>query len=221
MDSGGRQAPKRVVVPSSGRGDTPVAHRPARNRNAPSIQLPANPVSTKHSVRGPVSPDPSNEKPVGFCEVSAEKPLPFGRSQRAGIQIIHHLREASAENILHLLVPIREFAEHLAQQLAHLLIRQGHHTGDYSACDLVGGGTKRAHQTRERSGISAGPMRLAWRVVAFTMRRGYAARWLDGGTAFSSAAVSPARTGKRAGMPYPGFGRSLGGSLLPPDFPTT
>ena len=57
-----------------------------------------------------------------------------------------HLLEAFAENLFDLLVPVRKLAEHLAQQPGDFLFRQGHDAGDDSPRDVVGGGTKRAHQ---------------------------------------------------------------------------
>ncbi len=57
-----------------------------------------------------------------------------------------HLLEAFAENLFHLFVPVRKLAEHLAQQPGDFLIRQGHDARDDSPRDVVGGGTKRAHQ---------------------------------------------------------------------------
>ena len=47
-------------------------------------------------------------------EVSADEHLPFGRRLRAGFEMNHHLREAFAENIFNVFVPVRKFAEHLA-----------------------------------------------------------------------------------------------------------
>ena len=72
--------------------------------------------------------------------------LPFGRRLRAGFEINLHLLEAFAENVFNVLVPVRKFAEHLAQQPGDFLIRQGHDPGDDSPRDVVGGGTKRAQQ---------------------------------------------------------------------------
>ena len=79
-------------------------------------------------------------------EVSADEHLPFGRRLRAGFEMNLHLREAFAENIFNVFMPVRKFAEHLAHQPGNFLFRQGHDPRDDSPRDVIGGGTKRAQQ---------------------------------------------------------------------------
>jgi hypothetical protein len=79
-------------------------------------------------------------------EISADEHLPFGRRLRAGFEINLHLREALAEKIFNVFVPVRKFAEHLAQQPGDFLFRQGHDARDDPPRDVIGGGTKRAQQ---------------------------------------------------------------------------
>ena len=79
-------------------------------------------------------------------EVSADERLPFGRRLPGLAQVTAHLREAVAEKLFNVLVPVRKLAQHLAQQLGDFLIRERHDAGDNPSRNVVGGGIKRAHQ---------------------------------------------------------------------------
>ena len=68
-----------------------------------------------------------------------------------------HLREALEKKIFNALVPVRKFAEHLAQQPGDFLFRQRHDAGDDAARDVVGGGTKRAQQHARPVGNQSRP----------------------------------------------------------------
>ena len=120
---------------------SPVARRLRMKRSAPLRQ--SRLVGMRHDGR---IEQRRGLRRILVREVSADEHLPFGRRLRAGFEMNVHLLEAVAKNVLHLLVPVRELAEHLAQQPGDLLLREGHDPGDDPPRDVIGGGIKRPHQ---------------------------------------------------------------------------
>ena len=84
-----------------------------------------------------------------------------------GFEINLHLLEAFAEKLFNVLVPVRKLAEHLASNLATSSSGKAMTRATIRRAMSSVVGRNGRSSTRERSGISVGPMRLAWRVDVF------------------------------------------------------
>ena len=139
---------------------SPVARRLRMKRSAPCGQ--SGLVGMRHDGR---IEQRRGLRRIFVREVSADERLPFRRGLRAVVQVMLHLREAVAENLFNLLVPVLKLAQHLAQQPGDFLVRERHDAGDDPPRDVVADWDERgASAPASDPGSSVGPMRFAWTV---------------------------------------------------------